>query len=206
MKQRQRLSHGRRRLLHGIGVLPFAYLLSTWPDRNDARAGEVLPTPACTDADEPTSKQMEGPFFKPHSPERASLLELGLAGAKLLLSGFVLSTTCEPIAGALLEFWHADHEGNYDREGFRLRGHQYSDREGRYRLETIVPAQYPFRTRHIHVKVQAPREPMLTTQLYFPNEPRNRRDFLFDPRLLMAMQDADATRTARFDFILKLGS
>jgi len=204
MKQRQRLSHGRRQLLHGIGFLPFAYLLGTWPDMNDAPAGEVLPTPACTDSGEPTPQQMEGPFFRPRSPERASLIEPGLPGTKLLLSGQVLSTTCEPVAGALLEFWHADNSGNYDLEGFRLRGHQYTDREGRYRLETIVPGQYPFRTRHIHVKVQAPRERILTTQLYFPDEPRNQRDFLFKPRLLMAMQDTDTAMTARFDFILKL--
>ncbi len=41
-------------------------------------------------------------------------------------------------------------------------------RQGRYTLETIVPGEYPGRTQHIHVKVQAPNGPILTTQIYFP--------------------------------------
>ena len=45
-----------------------------------------------------------------------------------------------------------------------------------WRLDTIVPAEYPGRARHIHVKVQAPRRRLLTTQLYFPGEPGNRRE------------------------------
>jgi protocatechuate 3,4-dioxygenase beta subunit len=40
--------------------------------------------------------------------------------------------------------------------------------EGRYRFRTILPALYPGRTRHYHFKVQAPEQPVLTTQLYFP--------------------------------------
>src|SRR5580704_14481027 len=52
----------------------------------------------------------------------------------------------------------------------------FTDGEGRYRFRTILPALYPGRTRHYHVKVQAPERPVLTTQLYLPDEPTNRRD------------------------------
>jgi len=60
------------------------------------------------------------------------------------------------VGGALLDFWQADAAGDYDNTGFRLRGHQFSGADGRFRLATVVPGLYPGRTRHIHVKVQRP--------------------------------------------------
>ncbi len=163
-------------------------------------------TPACGDDDEPTVVQTDGPYFSPNSPERASLLDPGIAGTTLVLAGAVLSTQCAPVAGAVVDFWQADNDGIYDNEGFTLRGHQFTDADGRYRLETIVPGQYPGRTRHIHVKVQAPDcDQLLTTQLYFPDEPGNASDGIYDAALVMAVQDAATGKTATFDFVLDLG-
>ncbi len=134
------------------------------------------PTPACgDDDDEPTIAQTEGPYYTPNTPERVSLLEAGMVGDRLLLQGLVLTTGCTPVTQALLDFWHCDAAGVYDNQGYTLRGHQFTDDQGRYQLETIVPGLYPGRTRHIHVKVQAPNGPVLTTQLYFPEEPENAR-------------------------------
>jgi protocatechuate 3,4-dioxygenase beta subunit len=167
-----------------------------------ARAQELPPTPPCG-GDEPTPPQTEGPYFKPASPERASLLEPDLPGTRLLVTGTVLTRSCQPVAGALLDFWQADAAGRYDLQGYRLRGHQYADAAGRYTLETIVPGLYTGRTRHIHVRVQAPGGPALTTQLYFPDEPRNRTDPLFRPALLLALEPSDGEPLrARFDFVL----
>jgi protocatechuate 3,4-dioxygenase beta subunit len=90
----------------------------------------------------------------------------------------------------------------YDNDGFRLRGHQFADGRGRFGLRTIVPGLYPGRTRHIHVKVQRPHGGVLTTQLYFPGEPRNRSDGIFDAALLMDIRRAGAARRARFQFVL----
>jgi len=165
---------------------------------------QAAPTPECGDDDDPTPRQMEGPFFKPRTPQRTSLLEPGINGARLVLTGFALSTACKPVAGALLDFWQADDRGDYDNQGYRLRGHQFSDADGRYRLETIVPGVYPGRTRHIHVKVQAPNRPALTTQVYFPGEAQNEDDFLFRSDLLVKIRNAGGAREARFDFVLKL--
>jgi protocatechuate 3,4-dioxygenase beta subunit len=150
----------------------------------------------------PTPSQTEGPFFKPNTPMRASLLEPGMPGTKLVIEGSVLTTGCKPVARALLDFWQADAAGRYDNAGYRLRGHQLTDEAGRYRLETIVPAEYPGRTRHIHVKVQAPGQPALTTQLYFPDGAGNRRDSIFDPALVMRVRDVEGGKLATFDFIL----
>ena len=159
-------------------------------------------TRACSGT--PTPSQTEGPYYKSGSPERTSLREPGLLGTPLTVTGYVLSTTCQPIAGALLDFWQADNNGNYDNSGFRLRGHQYTDKQGRDSLETIVPGDYPGRTRHIHVKVQAPGQSVLTTQLYFPGESRNDSDGIFSPELLMHVQNTSNGQLATFNFVLAL--
>jgi protocatechuate 3,4-dioxygenase beta subunit len=120
----------------------------------------------------------------------------------MVLTGQVLTQDCTPIANALVDFWHANDQGEYDNRGYTLRGHQYTDAEGRYRLETIVPGVYPGRTRHFHVKVQAANQPVLTTQLYLPGEPLNERDFLFQPELLIATASEGTTNQAAFNFVL----
>ncbi|MGH2560891.1 MAG: dioxygenase, partial [Thermomicrobiales bacterium] len=109
----------------------------------------LAPTPACADEDDLTEtlRQTEGPFYSPDTPERTSLLEPDMPGTRLLVTGYVYSTDCTPISGALLDFWQADDGGVYDNEGFRLRGHQFTDDDGRFELETIVPGLYPGRTR-----------------------------------------------------------
>ena len=162
----------------------------------------LTPTPSCHDGDEPTLAQTEGPFFKPSSPERIELIESGMAGQPIELVGFVLTQNCKPIAGALLDFWHADGNGNYDNSGFRLRGHQFTDADGRFRLRTVVPGVYPGRTRHFHVKVQPSGGRVLTTQLYFPGEARNRSDGLFRKELLVRTAKNEGWLAGRFDFVI----
>jgi protocatechuate 3,4-dioxygenase beta subunit len=163
----------------------------------------VLPaTPECGDDDDPTPAQTEGPYYTPSTPERASLIEPGMAGTRLVVSGYVLTTDCRPVARAMLDFWQCDDAGVYDNEGYRLRGHLFTDDQGAFSLETIMPGLYPGRTRHIHVRVQAPNQPILTTQLYFPNEPANDRDGIFNPALIMDVQAAADGRNATFNFVL----
>jgi protocatechuate 3,4-dioxygenase beta subunit len=162
----------------------------------------LAPTPACHDGDEPTLAQTEGPFFKPSSPERVELLEAGMAGQPIELVGFVLTRNCKPVAGALLDFWQADDKGNYDNSGFRMRGHQFTDGDGRFRLKTVVPGAYVGRTRHIHVKVQPRGGRVLTTQLYFPGEAKNRSDGLFRKELVMRTAKNEGWLAGRFDFVL----
>ncbi len=198
----------RRAFLAGTGALALAASVGLLVRAQESPppqtgASETLPlTPECVDSDDLTPAQTEGPYFTPNSPERASLLEPGIAGTPLLLSGYVLTPGCEPVAGALMDFWQADDAGQYDNLGYRLRGHQYTDELGRYTLETIVPGLYPGRTRHIHLKVQAPNARVLTTQLYFEGEQRNRTDGIFDPRLVLSPIDVDAGRAATFNFVV----
>ena len=188
-----------RRIVLGAGAFAAGSLLGVG---SGVAQAPLSPTPACHDGDEPTLAQTEGPFFKPSSPERVELIEAGMAGQPMELVGFVLSRNCKPIAGALLEFWQADDKGRYDNSGFRLRGHQLTDADGRYRLKTVVPGNYEGRTRHIHVKVQPRGGRVLTTQLYFPGEAKNRSDGLFRKELLVRTAKNEGWLAGRFDFVL----
>ena len=165
-------------------------------------AAGLEPTPECGDDDEPTPAETAGPFYTPNSPLRASLLEPGTRGTRVVLTGFVLTRACRTVPGALVDVWHADDDGEYDNVGFKLRGHQFTDARGAFKLETIVPGLYPGRTRHFHVCVQAPKGRILTTQLYFPGEPKNRRDYLYRPELEMETKDGRPGKLARFHFML----
>lgn len=163
-------------------------------------------TPACDDT--PTPRQIEGPFYTPQTPRRSNLID-GLPGQKLILEGRVLSTNCQPLVNSIVDLWGCDADGEYDNTGFKLRGHQMTDAQGRFRFETLVPGSYGNssfrRTPHLHVKVQAPASPLLTTQLYFPNEPLNQRDSFFNKALLVTIkQDQPQARLASFDFVLSV--
>jgi protocatechuate 3,4-dioxygenase beta subunit len=169
-----------------------------------ATATTLAATPACADADDLTIEQTEGPYFKANSPEKANLFADVSKGTKLVLTGSVVTTSCKPVNRALLDVWQADADGNYDNAGTKLRGHVFTDGQGGYRVETVVPGLYPGRTRHIHVKVQAPNGPVLTTQLYFPNEPRNASDGIYRKECLLSISDAaDGSKNGGFQFVVK---
>jgi protocatechuate 3,4-dioxygenase beta subunit len=160
--------------------------------------------PECTSPATLTPALTEGPYFKANSPERFSLVDANTRGIRLTLTGTVLTADCTPVAHALLDFWQADSDGQYDNAGYTLRGHQYTDENGRYQLITVVPGLYPGRTEHIHFKVQAPNGPVLTSQLFFPGVSGNDRDSIFDPQLVIHITQADSTSMqATFDFIIK---
>lgn len=167
-------------------------------------AQTATPTPACRDADEPTEEQIEGPYFKPRSPARTDLVVSGTRGKIVTVEGRVMTRSCRPVPGTLLDLWHADENGDYDNSGFRYRGHLITDATGRYRFRTILPGLYPGRTRHYHFKVQAPLKPILTTQLYFPREARNQADSFFSDALLVRFEEAPSGAAAKFDFVLDI--
>ena len=186
---------GRRRFLTAALALP---LVSIGPV-----SGQTLPlTPSCGEKPARTPSQTAGPFYTPDSPRRGSLVDLGNKAERLTLAGLVLTPQCKRVANALLDFWHCDEAGEYDNRGFRYRGHVFADAQGRYNLETIVPGEYPGRTRHFHVKVQAPGARVLTTQLYFPDEPANRSDGIYRRELTMQIARKGGQRDARFDFVV----
>jgi protocatechuate 3,4-dioxygenase beta subunit len=115
----------------------------------------------------------------------------------------VLTADCKPVAHALLDFWQANAQGQYDNSGYTLRGHLFTDASGRYQVETVVPGLYPGRTEHIHVKVQAPNGPVLTTQLFFPGVQQNQSDGIFDQRLLLtSVEQTNSGISATYNFVV----
>jgi protocatechuate 3,4-dioxygenase beta subunit len=168
-----------------------------------ASATTLAPTPACVDDDdEPTPAQTEGPYFKANSPEKTDLRTGAGGGTPLDLSGTVVTTACQPVGQAKIEFWQANDAGEYDNSGYTLRGHQFTDGQGRYSVQTVMPGLYPGRTRHIHVKVQAPNSSVLTTQLYFPGESANASDGIYRPECLVDIKDRAGGKDGAFTFVL----
>jgi protocatechuate 3,4-dioxygenase beta subunit len=153
-------------------VIPSVEVSST-PTPSDVfiQMGIILPpsVEACAGLTQP---QTEGPYYKADTPQRNSLFEEGMPGTRLLLVGYVLDQNCQPLPNAWLDFWQADASGEYDNTGYRLRGHQFTDAQGRYYLETILPGLYASRPiEHIHVKVRPEGGQEITSQLYFPQQP-----------------------------------
>jgi protocatechuate 3,4-dioxygenase beta subunit len=164
---------------------------------------------AATEESPETENNWEGPFYKAGAPVRSVLIERGMAGTPLTLTGRVLDTHGRPLKSALLDFWHADNTGTYDNTGFKLRGKLYTDDDGRYTLRTIKPLYYgdagDKRPAHIHVKASSGKAPILTTQLYFKGDPWNRHDPGVRPSLIMAPRRESDGLAAQFDFVIKVG-
>ncbi|HVA25233.1 MAG TPA: intradiol ring-cleavage dioxygenase [Chloroflexota bacterium] len=150
-----------------------------------------------------TPSEIEGPYYKLRSPERSDLAP-GVEGRRVKITGRVLRPDGKPIPRAILDFWSSDGEvGDYDMAGFAFRGHVFADQEGRYTVETVIPACYePRQAKHLHVKVQGVTRP-LTTQLYFSGEPGNRQDRFFHEELEIQLTvDSAGVRHGAFDFVL----
>ena len=149
-----------------------------------------------------TPELTEGPYFKAGSPELANLLQPGMSGTKLVVTGYVYNTNCQPVANALLDFWQADASGAYDNSGYTLRGHQFTDANGHYELTTVVPGLYPGRTEHIHFKVQAPNGKLLTSQLFFPGVAQNDSDGIYNASLLLSIQQNSDNWQGQYNFVV----
>jgi protocatechuate 3,4-dioxygenase beta subunit len=188
------MKSSRRLLLQATLALPVAL----YGPRLRAR-----PTPACGKDSAATPAQTAGPFYTPDSPEKADFRADDPAGSALTLHAQVLDTECRPLPGVIVDLWHADSAGRYDNDGFRLRGHQRADRAGAVRFRTVVPGKYPFRTRHFHVRLLREGRRLLTTQLYFPDEPGNARDGLFQPELLLRIAPSGSQAEAHFAFVVE---
>ena len=152
----------------------------------------------------PLVELTEGPYYKAGAPQRASLMQSGLAGTPLTLTGAVVTRSCRPLANAKLDFWQADGNGSYDNSGYTLRGWQLTDAQGRYRLETVIPGLYPGRTEHIHVKVTPTGGKTFTTQLFFPGVAQNTSDSIYSAAMLVKLDRSTNPLVGTFVFVVDL--
>ena len=152
-----------------------------------------------------TESDMLGPFYKEGAPFKQRLDEGVKEGEQLIITGKVMDNRCQPIKGAILDVWQANSTGEYDNEGFTLRGKVKTNNDGTYLIDTIIPNEYAAgditRPGHVHLKVGAPNQPILTTQLYFEGDPY--LSGLEDKSLILKLTDENGTKKANFDFVIE---
>jgi len=141
----------------------------------------TIPTRLIAQVCELTSADIAGPFYVEGSPIRTQIAHPDEPGTRLFINGQVKGIDCQPLQNAMIEVWQADDEGCYSifnvcengviEDEFKLRGTIMTNGEGYYGFESILPANYANRPRHIHYKITAPDGTSLITQLYFENDP-----------------------------------
>jgi len=199
----------RRRVLVWIGVAAMAPLAAT---------------PVLADDRPPTPRMTEGPFY-PNTLPKDSDADLtrvegraGIAQGKVLdVSGRVVDRSGKPRAGARVEIWQCDAQGQYHHVGepegagdanFQGFGAVVTDADGRYAFRTIRPVPYPGRTPHIHFTVVEGGRRRLTSQMFIEGEPGNERDGLYrrlgsDARLVtMKLENAGAGLKGALDIVV----
>jgi catechol 1,2-dioxygenase len=126
-----------------------------------------------------TTTDIIGPFYRPNAPLKTNFIIPGDPGVPVELSGVVRHGDCmTPYNKAKIELWHCANSGLYDNdsEEYRYRGTTFTDEEGRYLFNTILPVPYnaaggPMRPAHFHLMITAAGYQPLITQLYFTNDP-----------------------------------
>jgi catechol 1,2-dioxygenase len=122
-----------------------------------------------------------GPYYRAGAPQRTSLCDSNEPGDPFALDGRVIGDDCKPIAGALVEVWHADASGEYDMLApqkprnpavYHLRAVLRSGKDGAFAFDTVVPGPYGQRARHIHLAFHADGYEPFITQSYFAGDPR----------------------------------
>jgi catechol 1,2-dioxygenase len=187
---------------HEIGLLVPGLGLETFLDlRMDAaerKAGVAGGTP----------RTIEGPLYvagAPLSKGEARLDDGSEEGEVLFMNGQVRDVNGRPMAGAIVDVWHANPLGGYSffdpsQPKYNLRRRIETDAEGRYRFRTVLPAGYACppngptqklldqlgrhgrRPAHIHFFVTAPGYRKLTTQINIDGDEYLHDDFAFATR------------------------
>ena len=168
-----------------------------------------------------TTTDILGPFYRPNSPVRTNLVIPNDPGTKILVSGVVKHDDCITLfKKAKIELWHCSSKGEYDNstDEFLYRATTYSDDEGKYFFNTILPVPYGiggdvYRPAHFHMMISGDGYQPLVTQLYFTGDKHLSKDpSSASPtakrRILNVETLKDNTKKVSFDISLskKLGA
>ncbi|MGL4810417.1 MAG: dioxygenase [Beijerinckiaceae bacterium] len=155
-----------------------------------------------------TARTIEGPLYvagAPLSKGEARMDDGTDPGEVFFISGQVRGEDGNPIAGAIVDLWHANSKGGYsfidgEQAPYNLRRRIETDANGRYVARTIVPNGYGCppesatrelmnllgrhaeRPAHVHFFVKAPGYRQLTTQFNFAGDKYLHTDFAFGTR------------------------
>jgi catechol 1,2-dioxygenase len=182
-------------LVPGLGIETFLDIVM---DEKERLAGLTGGTP----------RTIEGPLYVADAPLMKGDARLDRdteEGEVLFMEGQVRDIAGNPIAGAIVDVWHANTKGGYSffdpsQSKYNLRSRIECDTHGRYWLRTILPRGYGCppdgptlelltalgrhgnRPAHIHFFVSAPGFRKLTTQINISNDPYLHDDFAFATR------------------------
>ncbi len=182
-------------LVPGLGIEHF---LDLQMDEKERRAGLAGGTP----------RTIEGPLYitdAPLSKGEARLDQDPEQGEVLFMEGQVKDADGKPVAGAIVDVWHANTKGGYShfdpsQSAYNLRRRIETDAEGRYRFRSLLPSGYGCppdgptqqlltalgrhgqRPAHIHFFVEAPGYRKLTTQINIADDEFLHDDFAFATR------------------------
>ncbi len=179
-----------------------------------------------------------GPVVSAATDEDADLTTNGgtgasAAGERIIVTGRVIDDEGNPVSHTLLEIWQANAAGRYRHrhdqhhapvdQNFIGFGRCRTDQNGVYRFTTIRPGAYPWdnhenawRPAHIHFSLFGSVLPSrLVTQMYFPGDPLQDLDPIFNSVPTSAARDRliakyahDVTQPKwalgfRFDIVLR---
>ena len=184
-------------LVPGLGLEHFLDVLQ---DAKDAQIGLTGGTP----------RTIEGPLYVAGAPlaEGEVRMDDGSeldSATVMFLEGVVRDAQGTPVAGAVVDLWHANTQGNYSyfdksQSDYNLRRRIVTDADGRYRARSIVPSGYGCspegptqeclnllgrhgqRPAHIHFFISAPAHRHLTTQINLAGEKYLWDDFAYATR------------------------
>ncbi|MFX1766788.1 catechol 1,2-dioxygenase [Paraburkholderia sp. A1RI-2L] len=158
-----------------------------------------------------TPRTIEGPLYVAGAPVREVVSAIAIDpdedAGPLVIHGTVTDMAGKPLAGALVECWHANSKGFYShfdptgaQSDFNLRGAVRTGADGRYEFRTLMPVGYGCpphgatqqlldrlgrhgnRPAHVHFFVTAENSRKLTTQFNIEGDPLTWDDFAYATR------------------------
>ncbi|WP_321946205.1 catechol 1,2-dioxygenase [Paraburkholderia sp. J10-1] len=158
-----------------------------------------------------TPRTIEGPLYVAGAPVRDSVSRIDLdadeQAGPLVIHGTVTGPDGKPVAGAVVECWHANSKGFYShfdptgaQSDFNLRGAVRTGADGKYAFRTLMPVGYGCppqgatqqllnaldrhgeRPAHVHFFVTSDAHRKLTTQFNVEGDPLIWDDFAYATR------------------------
>ncbi|SEP83463.1 dioxygenase family protein [Piscibacillus halophilus] len=184
-------------------------------------------------ADKPgTEPSLLGPYYVEGAPILEKPYKLPMRenekGEKLKFSGTVKDVNGEPLANTLVDMWQDDADGYYssfdsDAPPYNLRGRFYTDENGYFEVDTIVPIpyqiptagptgeflkmidQHPYRPAHLHIMFKHKGYETLITQVFFEGDEWLESDVAdgVRPSLMTKLYDGGDYKKASLDFVMR---
>jgi len=178
-----------------------------------------------------TPSDSQGPFY-PITPQKDKDFDLtqvegvtGVAkGTIVNIRGKILDENLTPLENVTIDMWQANAAGRYHHphdtslapidKNFQGWAIVQSGMNGTFNFKTIIPGAYKasgtwIRPPHIHFKISKIGYHELLTQMYFPDNELNEKDFLLQSKnaaekdLMIAKKVNDSDDTLKYTIILK---